>query len=130
MHLIQRHDDRLRPWFFAGWCLIWLAVILAILDPSPVSFQLVSDKVMHFTSFLAISLASATFCRSAGQLAGATAFCVTAAIVLEMTHHVLPSRSFELADMVANLAGSAAGGLIALMLLRTLQRRWAPEAAR
>jgi len=130
MMVLQRFDDRLRPWFFVGWCLVWVAVILAILDPSPVSIRLVSDKVIHFTSFLAISLASVTFCRTALQLGFATAFCLAAAILLEMTHYVLPSRSFELADMVANLAGTAAGTLTALLLLRMLQRHWSPEAAR
>jgi VanZ family protein len=130
MQLIHRHDDRLRPWFFAGWCLIWLAVILAIVDPSPRPLHLVSDKVVHFASFFAISLASVTFCRTVRQLCFATAFCAVAAIALESTHYVLPQRSFELADMAANLSGMAAGALLVLVVLRTLLRRWTPEAVR
>lgn len=130
MQLIYRHYDRFRFLSFAGWCAVWLALIWAIVDPSPKSIPIVSDKVIHFTSFLVISLASVTFCRSARQLGLATAFCAVAAVLLEATHYVLPHRSFELADMAANLAGTATGTLVALLLLRTLQRRLTPEAAR
>ena len=130
MQLIHRHYDRFRFLSFVAWCMVWLALIWAIVDPSPKSIPLVSDKLIHFTSFFAISLASVTFCRSAWQLGLATAFCAVAAVLLEVTHYVIPQRSFELADMAANLLGTATGTLIALLLLRMVQRRLTPEAAR
>jgi VanZ family protein len=127
MQLIHRHYDRFRFFSFLGWCMVWLALIWAIIDPSPPPIPLGSDKVIHFTSFLAISLACVTFCRSAWQLGLATAFCAVAAVLLEVTHYVLPQRTFELADMAANLTGTAAGTLIALLLLRLLQRHLMSE---
>lgn len=130
MRLTHRHYDRFRFMSFLGWCMVWLALIFVIIDPSPAPIPAGSDKIVHFTSFLAISLASVTFCRSAWQLGLATAFCAVAAVLLEATHYVIPQRSFELADMAANLAGTAAGTLIALLLLRFLKRRLIPEGAR
>ncbi len=130
MQLIHRHYDRFRFFSFLGWCMVWLALIWAIIDPSPPPIPLGSDKVIHFTSFLAISLACVTFCRSAWQLGLAAAFCALAEVLLEAAHYFIPQRDFELADMAANLSGTATGMLIALLLLRMLQRHLTPSGAR
>ena len=130
MNLLLRYDDRLRLLSFVGWCVIWLAIVWAIVDPSPVRIGFTSDKVIHFTSFFAISLACLTFCRSVRQLGLASVFCAAAGVLLEITHYVIPRRSFELADMAANVSGVATGALIALFLLRVLQRRLMPAPAR
>jgi VanZ family protein len=120
---LRQLDDRLRLAAFIGWCLIWATVVWVMVSPTPAPVQQLSDKLLHFASFAAISFAALSFCRSLRQLAAASLFCGVAGVLLELAHYFIPSRSFELADMAANLGGTAAGALLALLLLRPLQRR-------
>ena len=126
-----RLDDRLRFWTFVGWCLVWLALAWALLDPSPPAIRGVSDKTIHFLSFVAVSFAAVGFCRSGWQLALTGAFCAMAGAGLEAAQYVLPGRAFEWADMAANLGGAATGTLLAALSLSGLQRLgWPPRRPR
>lgn len=95
-----------------------------MLDPSPPALSELSDKTLHFLSFFAVSLATVTFCRSLRELTLAGAFCGLAGIALELAQSLVPARTFEPGDIMANLAGTGLGIALAAALLLLLGRRW------
>jgi VanZ family protein len=121
----------LRFWTFLGWCLAWLVVAWAMLDPAPPAIKAVSDKTIHFLSFVAVSFAAVAFCRSGKQLAVAGVFCAVAGVGFETAQYFIPARSFEWGDIAANLGGTATGSLLAALALGVLQRLgWPPTRRR
>ncbi len=109
------------------WLAAWAVVVWAMLDPAPLDLAGQSDKAVHFASFFLISFTSLAFCRSGGQLLAAGLVCLAAAFGLELAQGLVPSRTFEGADIVANLAGVATGmGLARLALVRFRRRRLRP----
>ena len=120
----------MRLWTFVGWCLAWLVVAWAMLDPAPPIVQAVSDKTIHFLSFVGISFGTVAFCRSAGQLAMAGAFCAVAGVGFETAQYFIPTRAFEWGDIAANLGGAITGILLAGLALGALQRLGWPGGQR
>jgi VanZ family protein len=114
----------LRLLAFLAWCAAWLGVVWAMLDPAPPPVGGLSDKVIHFLSFVAVSLATVTFCRTLRQFVLAGLWCVLAGIGLEVAQRLTATRRFEWADMAANLSGTAVGIVLAVLLLLVLQGRW------
>lgn len=108
-----------------------------MLDPSPPVVRAVSDKAIHFASFVAVSFATIAFCRSDRQLAAAGMLCAVAGVGLEIGQYFVPGRAFEWGDIAANLGGTVTGVLLAALVLRGLnwlgwpseQRRAARGAA-
>jgi VanZ family protein len=128
---IARLDSRLRLWSLIAWCVAWLVVAWAMLDPSPPPVDIVSDKVIHFASFVVVSFAALAFCRSDRQLAAAGMLCAVAGVGLEIGQYFVPSRVFEWGDMAANLGGTVLGILLAALVLRGLRwLGWPPESRR
>ncbi len=117
-----RLDERLRCWSFVGWCIAWLVVAWAMLDPSPPLVGAVSDKALHFLSFCAVSFAAVAFCRSSVQLAMAGIVCAVAGVGFEIAQYFMPPRGFEWGDIAANLGGTVAGILLAALALRGLRK--------
>lgn len=119
--------DRLRPWSrrVAAWLwgLAWPVVGAALLMPVPVASPAGSDVVVHFSLFLGLALWPATFARRAWALAQLALLTAGAGVALEAAHGVLPYRSFEPADLAANLLGVALGLGLALLVLRCLHQR-------
>jgi VanZ family protein len=123
----MRSDRGLRAAALVLWLAAWAVVTWAMLDPVPPDLAGQSDKLVHFASFFLISVTSLGFCRSRGQLLAAGLVCLTAAIGLELTQGLVPSRTFEAADMAANLVGVAAGmALAGLAVVRLRRRRLRP----
>lgn len=118
-----RRKTALRPLALIVWCLVWLGVAWAMLDPSPPKLQDVSDKSLHFASFFVMSLAAVGFCRSLRQLAAAALVCAVAGVAIEAAQLLVPSRNFQWSDIVANLSGTASGLVLAGLLLAFHQRR-------
>jgi VanZ family protein len=114
----------LRLLAFLAWCAVWLGVVWAMLDPTPPPVGRVYDKAIHFASFLAVSLATVTFCRTLRQFALTGLWCVFAGIGLEVAQQLTATRHFEWADMAANLSGAALGLVLAVLLVMVLQGRW------
>ncbi|HRY23553.1 MAG: VanZ family protein [Geminicoccaceae bacterium] len=108
------------------WLAAWAVVTWAMLDPAPPDLAGQSDKLVHFGSFFLISITSLGFCRGSGQLLAAGLVCLVAAVGLELTQGLVPSRTFEAADMAANLAGVATGMALARFALVRLGRRPSP----
>ena len=117
-----RLDERLRFWSFIGWCIAWLVVAWAMLDPSPPLIGAVSDKTIHFLSFCAVSFAAVAFCRSSVQLAMAGVVCAVAGVGFEIAQYFMPPRGFEWGDIAANLGGTVTGILLAALALRGLRK--------
>lgn len=96
-----------------------------MLDPAaPPLLPHLSDKLVHFVSFLAISLATIGFCRTLRQFLSAGGFCVVAGVALEVAQQLTSARRFEWRDMLANLSGTAVGLVAAMVLLLVLQGVW------
>jgi VanZ family protein len=76
----------------------------------------VSDKLLHFVAYLALSaLPVAGFRnRSTGARAGLSMFSL--GILLEAGQHFSPGRAVELGDVLANGAGVACGVMLALQI--------------
>ncbi len=121
----------MRFWTFVGWCLAWLVVAWAMLDPAPPAIEVVSDKTVHFLSFVAVSFAALAFCRSGRQLVMSGIFCAVAGLGFETAQYFIPARAFEWADIAANLGGATIGSLLAALALGALQRfGWPPRRRR
>ncbi len=105
------------------WLASWVVVAWAMLGPAPVDLAGQTDKLVHFACFFVISLAVLGFCRRTGELVAVGVVCLAAAIGLELGQGLLPRRTFELADMAANLAGVASGLALARLALNRLRRR-------
>lgn len=115
---------------FIGWCLAWLVVTWMMVDPAPPTLAIVSDKAIHFASFVAVSFAALAFCRSGRQLAAAGVFCALAGVGFELVHYAMPARAFELGDIAANVGGAVTGILLAALSLGFLQRLARPSRRR
>ena len=109
------------------WCIAWLVVAWAMLDPSPPQIKVVSDKTIHFASFFIVSFATIAFCRAGRELALAGAVCAVAAVGFETAQYFIPARAFEWGDIAANLGGTGSGILLAALSLHGLRRLGWPQ---
>ncbi|MFO1035215.1 MAG: VanZ family protein [Geminicoccaceae bacterium] len=115
LQLVDRWN--LRRVFMALWCLGWVVVIAASLEPNPSLPGDLSDKSCHFLAYAGMTLGTALFCRSARQLLFLATGAVLVGIMLEFGQTLVPSRSFEVADMIANSAGVVAGSVVVATML-------------
>jgi VanZ family protein len=88
-----------------------------------------NDKVIHFLGYTILALIPVALLEllSIG-LVLATSM-IPMGICLEFLQKLVPGRSFEIGDMVANSTGVILGILIALSFRRVLRRRTVPAAA-
>jgi len=103
--------------FFGLWCLAWVAVVVLSLEPVPNLPGDLSDKSMHFIGYAGMTLGTALFCRSPRQLLFLALCGALFGVMLEFGQLLVPSRSFEVADMLANSAGVVAGGVVVATVL-------------
>lgn len=102
------------------WAVLIGCVIIGSLLPaaSPVMVAVgrmhVSDKVLHFCAYLALSLLPVIGFRDRrrGLVAGLSMFALS--ILLEAGQHFAPGRAVELGDVIANGAGVSCGTLLGL----------------
>lgn len=113
MSLKQKTAKRL----FSQFTLYSLSLVIAVLSllpiagPPPVAFTFL-DKLIHLIFYLLLSFTAVNTFILAGlnkprQKAFFYAFSL--GLLLEVGQHYLPFRSFELADIAANLSGSLIG---------------------
>lgn len=119
-------------WFqragLVGWLVAWVVVAVLLLSPVDVPHPAGSDKLAHLLIFAVLAFATVVFCRQPRALAGLAILTVAISYVLELLQLVLPTRSYDTLDLVANGGGAALGFIAALLALRVLERS-APRPA-
>jgi hypothetical protein len=125
--------DRRTKLVCAGlWGMAWLGAAAALLLPLGVSTPGRSDLVGHFMLFGSLAFGAVGFSRQAGQLAWLALTTVALGTALEFAQNLVPYRTFEPIDAVANGVGALAGYGAALLILRFVIRpaelRWSSAA--
>ena len=108
-----------RVTFCLFWCLSWLMIAVLLLRPLPFSLPGRTDVVGHFLLFAMMSLAVFLFARSKTQIMVLATITIAFGIALESGQAYVPSRYFDMADMVANVVGGLSGGLLACWVFRS-----------
>ena len=115
-------DERAKRTMFALWCLAWLVVLIGSFRPlQQMPFGL-SDKLIHFACYAAVTAAVATFCHGAGGVLRWSAFTIVMGGLVEVAQHFVPMRSMSFDDFLADAAGAACGLLLALLWLAAVVR--------
>lgn len=122
-----------RRWFqraaLAGWLVAWAVVAVLLLMPIDVPSPRGSDKLAHLLIFAVLAFATVTFCRQPRALAGLALLTVAVSYLLELLQLILPTRSYDTLDLVANGGGAVLGFLAALLVSRVLERSGPRPAA-
>jgi VanZ family protein len=100
------------------WCLAWPGIALLLLSPLPFAMVSRSDLLGHFLLFGGMTLLTVSFARTPLQILILATLTVAYGVSLDLAQGYVPSRTFDLADALANLMGGLAGCLGALLLLR------------
>ena len=120
-------DPRLRTLCLALWAIGWCVVAYQSLRPiQELPFGL-SDKWGHFAGYGLMTAFAASFCHVPLLLVLTAAGSVAAGALLEGVQHLLPHRTFELLDILANTAGALLGTAAALLWVWLLAR-WRARA--
>ena len=115
-------DERTKRTMFGVWCLIWMVVLAVSLQPlQQMPFGL-SDKLIHFAGYAAMTAAAATFCHEARGLLRWSAFTIVMGGLVEVAQHFVPMRSMSFDDFLADAAGAACGLLLAMLWLALIVR--------
>jgi VanZ like family len=99
------------------WGAAWLGVAAALLLPAAVATPDRTDLVAHFLLFGAMAFGTVGFSRRPGQLACLALATVALGAALEFAQKVVPYRTFDVSDAVANGVGALAGYVAALLVL-------------
>jgi len=100
-----------------AWCFGWLPISALLLMPIGVSTPSGSDLIAHVVLFSAMTVAAVTFCRRPLELGLLALLTLLGSVVLEVVQAVLPYRSFDPIDLLANASGVVIGYGLALILL-------------
>jgi hypothetical protein len=109
------------------WGAAWLGVAAALLLPLGVPTPGRSDLLGHFLLFGAMAFGAVGFARHPGQLTCLALVTVACATALEFAQGLVPYRTFEAIDAVANGTGALAGYGAALLVLYHVIRPAAPR---
>jgi VanZ like family len=110
--------DRRAKLVCAGlWAAAWLGVAAALLLPLGVSTPGRSDLAGHFLLFGAMAFGAVGFSRRPGQLVCLALATIALGTALEFAQKLVPYRSFDPLDLVANSVGAFAGYGAALLVL-------------
>lgn len=106
-------------WLAAAWFLVALVIALGVVPSAPEGLFVFGDKALHFIQFLVVMV------WFGGIYSGRAQWIVAASLAalglaIEVAQGLSVFRTFDLGDVVANLAGLAAG----LLLVRTALRDW------
>jgi VanZ family protein len=114
------------------WAAAWLGVATALLLPVEISTPGRSDLVAHFLMFGAMAFGAVGFSRRPGQLACLALMTIALGTALEFAQGLVPYRTFDPTDLVANsmgaLAGYAAGLLVLYLIIRPAEPRFGGAA--
>jgi VanZ family protein len=115
-------DPRLRTLCLVLWAVGWCVVAYQSLRPvQELPFGL-SDKWTHFAGYGVMTAFAASFCHAPLLLVLTAAGSVAAGVLLEGVQHLLPHRTFEALDILANTAGACLGTAAALLWVWMLAR--------
>ncbi len=107
-----------RRLFCCLWYLTWLVIAVLLLRPLPFGLPGGSDILGHFLLFGFMGLAIVSFAGQARHFVAPLAVTVTLGIALEYGQSFVPQRYFDNLDLLANVVGALAGGLLGLWLFR------------
>jgi VanZ family protein len=113
--------------FFWLWCAGWLVVSGLLLLPVRVPAVIGSDLVAHFALFAAMALGTVTFCHDPLRLTGLALLTLAGSIALEVAQALVPYRTFDLLDAMANAIGIGVGYLAALLVYYLVVRPTRPR---
>ena len=88
-----------------------------------------NDKAVHFLGYAMLALIPVALLELLSFGLVLAASMIPMGICLEFLQRLVPGRSFEVGDMIANSTGVILGTLIALSVRRELRRRTVPAAA-
>lgn len=106
---------------FVVWCLGWLIVAALLLAPLPATGSR-SALAAHTMLFGAMTLGTVGFCHHSGRLGALTLATIAGGTALELAQGLVPYRTFDLYDALANALGAGTGYLAALVVLYGLVR--------
>lgn len=87
-----------------------------------------NDKLVHFMGYSVLALLPVAFLELAELGIMLALSMIPMGVLLEFLQRLVPGRSFEFGDMVANCLGVAAGTMVALWMRAILKRfRTAPQ---
>jgi VanZ family protein len=109
------------------WCAGWLVVSGLLLLPVRVPAAIGSDLVAHFALFAAMAFATVTFCHDPLRLTGLAVLTLAGGTMLEVAQGLVPYRTFDLVDAIANTIGVGVGYLAALVVLYLVIRPTRPR---
>ena len=109
------------------WGAAWLGVTAALLLPVAAATPDRTDLVAHFLLFGAMAFGAVGFSRRPGQLACLALATVALGAALEFAQKLVPYRTFDLIDAVANGVGALVGYAAALFVLYYLIRPAEPR---
>jgi VanZ family protein len=115
-------DERAKRFLFWLWCAGWLAVLVASLRPLQHLPFGVSEKLAHFATYAAMSAGVAGFCHDARAVRRWAALAVLIGGTVELAQRLVPMRTTELGDFLANAAGVGFGAALALLWLALVVR--------
>lgn len=109
-----------------GWLVIAILLLVPLSSPGPSG----SDLLAHVVLFGAMAFAAVTFCHHAGRLLLLALLTIGVATALEFAQGLVPYRSFDLLDLLADAIGCAFGYAAALIVLYLAIRPSAPPVER
>jgi hypothetical protein len=121
--LFNRQAMRVCAWL---WGAAWILVAGALLLPLGVAAP-GRDLLAHFLLFGAMAFATLAFSRRPRQLGCLAIVTLVGATALEFAQRLVPYRTFDPLDGVANGTGALAGYLAALVVLHYVIRPAAPR---
>ena len=110
----QSQPLRLRPlWLLLGWVLA-LFIVYESLTPYPVEIQVEQgDKYGHVMAYLALMSWFASIYETARGRVICVMGCIALGVGLEFAQRLTETRTFEIADMIADTAGVLVGLVLA-----------------
>jgi VanZ family protein len=99
------------------WGAAWIVVAAALLAPLAAPAPGRTDLLWHFLLFCTMAFGTLGFSRRPGQLACLTLATIACATALEFAQGLVPYRTFDPIDAVANGLGALAGYVAALLVL-------------
>jgi VanZ family protein len=124
------HRPQVRRLCFLLWGVAWVVVAILMLTPINAPAPPGADLFAHVVLFGVMAFGAVTFCHHVGGLLLLALITVAAGSGLELAQGLVPYRSFDLLDMLADAIGAGFGCAAALIVLYLAIRPTAPVMQR